>query len=252
MKRIALTLVAALLVAACSDSTAPGQPGTVSLSFTTGSAGPAPAAPGLFLSAAAIDLTDGSSNTLTLDRVEVVLREIELQRVEVVDCDVEPEPDGCEKFEAGPLVLDLVLDGQVEQKFAIPVDPGMYDEIEFEIHKVTGDDPAAFLSAHSDLMDKSIRVQGSFNGQPFTYENDLDVEQEFDFPTPLIVDETTSSANVTVLLDVDAWFRDGSGNLVNPQDGNKGGQHESLIKENIKQSTEAFEDHDSDGEPDIS
>jgi hypothetical protein len=51
-------------------------------------------------------------------------------------------------------------------------------------------------------------------------------------------------------LDLDQWFRDLASNLINPQDGNKGGQHESLVKENIKQSIEAFEDHDSDGEPD--
>jgi len=95
-------------------------------------------------------------------------------------------------------------------------------------------------------------VQGSYNGQPFTYETDLDVEQEFDLSPPVVVTTETASTNVTVLLGVDSWFRDGSGNLVNPQDGNKGGQHESLVKENIKQSIEAFEDHDSDGEPDDS
>ncbi|MEE8192487.1 MAG: hypothetical protein V3T74_07050, partial [Gemmatimonadales bacterium] len=128
----------------------------------------------------------------------------------------------------------------------------MYDEVEFEIHKVSTDDPedAQFREDHPDMVGKSIRVQGTFNTQPFTYETDLDVEQEFDLSPPLEVTDGSTPTNVTVLLDLDQWFRDLAGNLVNPQSGNKGGENEGLVKENIKQSIEAFEDHDSDGEPD--
>jgi hypothetical protein len=82
------------------------------------------------------------------------------------------------------------------------------------------------------------------------YETDLDVEQEFDLVPPITVTETTGAANVTVLLDLNQWFRDGSGNLLNPETGNKSGVNESLIKENIKQSVEAFEDDDHDGHDD--
>jgi hypothetical protein len=255
MKRATLVLGAALLVAACSDSTGPNSQAGVSLSFAAPSLGAAPASPGMSMSIAAIDLTDGQGNTLTLDRVEIVLREIELQRQSAPGCDNLPDNDDCEKFEAGPVLLDLPLDGTVETMVSIAPDPDVYDEVEFEIHKISSSDQedAAFRTAHPDFAGKSIRVQGSFNGQPFTYETDLDVEQEFDLSPPLTVGtETAAGTNVTIMVDVDAWFRDLSGTLVNPQDGNKGGQHESLVKENIKQSIEAFEDHDSDGEPDIS
>jgi hypothetical protein len=255
MKRISLTLVAALLVAACSDSTGPNSQPGVSLSFSAPTVGAAPSSPGVFMSVAAIDLTDGQGNTLTLDKVEIVLREIELQRQSASGCDALPDNDDCEKFETGPVLLDLPLDGSVSTIVTIAPDPDVYDEVEFEIHKISSSDEedAAFRTAHPDFAGKSIRVQGSFNGQPVTYETDLDVEQEFNLNPPLTVSgETVGGTNVTVMLDVDAWFRDLSGDLVNPQDGNKGGQHESLVKENIKQSIEAFEDHDSDGEPDIS
>ena len=251
MKRTTLILAAAVLVAACSDSTSPTGEQGVSLSFTTGAAGPS-TAPGAFFSMASDTLSDGQ-NELIITKAEVVLREIELKRVETIDCDaLEPDDDECEKFETAPILFDLPLNGGVEQDTAILVPAGMYDEVEFDIHKVSNDDPedAAFRAAHPDMVGKSIRVQGSYNGQPFTYETDLDVEQEFDLSPPLVVTAEMTSTNVTVLLGVDSWFRDGSGNLVNPQDGNKGGQHESLVKENIKQSIEAFEDHDSDGEPD--
>ena len=98
------------------------------------------------------------------------------------------------------------------------------------------------------MVDKSIRVQGTFNGAPFTYETDLNVKQELNLSPPLMIDNATGTTNVTVRIDLDAWFRDGSGNLVNPGSGNKGGANEGLIKENIKQSMEAFEDEDRDGD----
>ena len=76
----------------------------------------------------------------------------------------------------------------------------------------------------------------------------MDVEQEFDLPEPLTVVDGASSTNVTIRVDLSKWFLDGSGNLVDPDTGNKGGENESLIKENIKQSIEAFEDRDRDGD----
>ncbi len=252
MKRTNLILAAAVLVAACSDAAGPAQEAGVSLSFTAG-AGPA-AASGALFSMASDTLSDGQSNVLILTQVEVVLREIELKRQSAPGCDDLPGDDDCEKFEVGPVLLDVPLNGETGTLITIMPDPDTYDEIEFEIHKISSSDEedAAFRAAHPDFAGKSIRVQGSYNGQPFTYETDLDVEQEFDLAPPIVVTAEMTSTNVTVLLGVDSWFRDGSGDLVNPQDGNKGNQHESLVKENIKQSIEAFEDHDSDGEPDDS
>jgi hypothetical protein len=223
----------------------------VSLSFSTGPAsGPAAASTASFAISAG-DLTDSKGNTLTIDSAHVVLRQIELKRAEVMDCGAEPQPDGCEEFETGPILVALDPNGGTQQQVTIPVPPGSYDEIEFEIHKVSTDAPedADFRTAHSDMVDKSIRVWASYNGGPqVTYVTDLDVEQEFDLANPLVVVDGTSSTNVTIRVDLSKWFVDGSGDLVDPATGNKGGENESLIKENIKQSIEAFEDKDRDGD----
>ncbi len=240
-------VVAALFLASCSgDSTGLGT--TVSLSFSTPAGSGTAAAPfsaspftgGLSLSP--VTFTSGS-NVLVITKAEVVLREIELERVEVVDCDVEPEPEGCEAFEVGPVVIELPLDGATQQHITIAIEPGTYDEIEFDIHKVSGNDPedATFAAAHPDLVDKSIRVQGTFNGQAFTYESDLNVEQELPLP-PLVIDATTTTTGVTIRVDLDAWFRAADGGLVDPATANKGGPNENLVKDNIKNSMEAFED----------
>lgn len=106
MKRTTLILAAAVLVAACSDTSGLGTEAGVSLSFTSG-AGPA-AASGAFLSMASDTLSDGQSNELILTRVEVVLREIELKRQSAPGCDDLPGNDDCEKFEVGPVLLEKI------------------------------------------------------------------------------------------------------------------------------------------------
>lgn len=248
MRSIALSLiVTAALLAACSDGAPDGS--RVSLTFASSSTSGVQPAAGFFASMAPPVTFDDGQNELVIEKVEIVLREIELERIEVVDCDVEPEPAGCEDFEVGPILLDLPLGGGTMKQVTIPIEAGTYDEIEFEIHKVSGDDPedAEFRAAHPDMVDKSIRVTGTFNGQAFTYVTDLNVEQELDLVPALVIDENTVTTNVTILVNLDAWFRDGAGALVDPASANKGEVNENLVKDNIKDSIEAFEDEDEDG-----
>jgi hypothetical protein len=44
------------------------------------------------------------------------------------------------------------------------------------------------------------------------------------------------------------WFRDAGGSLVDPSTANKGAANENLVKDNIRDSIDAFEDADRDGE----
>jgi hypothetical protein len=252
-----MALAAVLIMAACSDGTAPGNQPGLSLSFSTRAPAGTQAA-GFFASPLADTLDDGQ-NVLIIDRAEIVLREIELERMND-DCDddfpgdssSDSDDDGCEEFETAPMLIDLPLNGTVETQITIEVPPDIYDELEFEIHKVSNDDPedADFRAQHPDMVGKSIRVTGTFNGEAFTYESDLDVEQEHDLVPPLVVDESMTLTNVTVLLDLSVWYVDGAGNLLDPRTANKGGVNEGIVKENIKQSVEAFEDEDRDGDDD--
>ena len=242
--------LAALAVMACSDGTGPGT--SVSLSFATRpSAGAltaafgAPRAPGI---AFAGDTLKDGTNTLIITSAQIVLREIELKRQEVVNCDVTPEPAGCEDFEIGPVLVDLPLGPGTKEQVTVDLPPGTYTEVEFEVHKISLDaEDAAFRTAHPEFAEKSIRVQGTFNGVAFTYESDLDVEQELDLAPPLVIADSVTATNLTVRVGLANWFLALDGKLVNPATGNKGGANESLVKENIKQSIEAFEDRDEDG-----
>lgn len=97
----------------------------------------------------------------------------------------------------------------------------------------------------------SIRVEGTFDGQAFVFETDLNVEQELNFFPPLVIGESVST-NITIKVGLDSWFLDANGQTVNPETGNDGEVNENLIKENIKNSIEAFEDKDRDGDDDRS
>lgn len=251
MKRLILGLIMAAAVAGCSDTTVPLAFRDVQVSFATQSPVPAFSRSGP-TTAPAIALDDtlvSGADTLILTSAEIVLREVELKRSDVTDCDSEPDDDGCQQFAVGPVLVSLPLQAGAEVQFELDIPQGTYSEIEFDIHKVSDDDPAdaAFRQAHPEFIDQSIRVAGTFNGAAFVFETDLGIEQELDLSPPLVVDEGSDATNVTVFVNLDVWFRDLSGNLINPVSGNKGEQNESLVKENIKDSFEAFEDEDRDG-----
>jgi hypothetical protein len=136
----------------------------------------------------------------------------------------------------------------VQTEFELDIPPGTYTEIEFNIHKVE-DEPSdiVFLQQHPEFDGLSIRVMGSFNGNAFLFESDLGVEQELDLVPALVVEEGSGSTNITVFVDIDAWFRDQSGGLIDPDTANEGGPNKSLVEDNIEESMEAFEDDDRSG-----
>ncbi len=236
----------------CGDATGPGTAPKVSLAFSTRapSQSTASAAAHDGFSSPANDTTRDGTNTLVITRAQMVLREIELERQEVVDCDAEPEPAGCEDFETGPVLIDLPLGPGATPRVEVDIPLGTYVEVEFEVHKVSKDDPedAAFRQAHPDFVDKSIRVEGTFNGVSFTYETDLNVEQELDLVPPLLISDTTTRTNLTIRVVLADWFRSADGRLIDPATANKGGVNENLVKDNIKRSMKAFEDRDNDGD----
>lgn len=263
-----LTLLSTALafgLAACSDGDdAPVGPsggsggngtGAVSLSLAVRSPSTAAFARG---GGALFDIVqnDGASE-LVIQRVAMVLREIELERQFDDDCDdrMPGDDDDCEEFSTGPMLLEFPVDGSVDQVLSISGVPAdVYDEVEFEIHKPEDDtqEDLAFIQAHPDFERVSIRVEGTFDGEPFTYLTDLNEEQEHALVPPLEVAAGSGPVNVTLSIDLTTWFRTAAGDLVDPRTANDGGPNEQLVENNIERSIDAFEDDDRDGEDDAS
>lgn len=256
-----LVIAATVALGACSDGAGPPGAGRISFAVSTRQPSAAPVPPAGQAVSASLQsgspetFTDGT-NTLVIASVELVLREVELKRVDEDNCETasggvagesESGAEGCEELEAGPFLLDLPL-GSTERLFSADVPAGSYDEVEFEVHKPEDDGNAvdrAFLAAHPDFARISIRVKGTFNGADFTYWSDLNVEQELELDPPLVVSAGTP-VTLTVRLDLDGWFRSGT-TVVDPRTANEGGVNENLVRDNITMSFESFRDDDEDG-----
>ncbi|MDH3297728.1 MAG: hypothetical protein OEM96_05575 [Gemmatimonadota bacterium] len=253
LKAVALASLALVSAACGEDTTGPGGTNaSVSLSVAVPAAAPVPAIHPAF----PLDIVynDGVA-TLTLTRVALVLRDVELEK-QFDECDpiTASGDDGCEEFNAGPVILELPMDGTVDNSFSISGVPAdTYDELEFKVHKPednTAED-LAFIAANPDFDGVSIRVEGDFDGQSFVYETDLNEEQEVQLSPPLVVTDGTS-LNVTFSVDVGTWFRALDGSLIDPVTANKGQPNENLVKDNIRSSIDVFEDNDRDGHDDSS
>jgi hypothetical protein len=279
--RLASAVSLAGVLIACSDGSAPTTRSQVTFNLATGS-----------LSSAALLVSDTfatPTDTLVLDSVQLVLRDIKFQRINEDACDGEHNDDGdddhdsddgarppvlaaslhddhgdddgdngeddaCESFNAGPYLLDLPLGPDVVKAFSVAVDTGTFDQLRFKLHKPEDDsgDPRdiAFLAAHPEFANISIRAVGTFNGEPFEFTSDLDAQQRMDLVPPLVVAGSMQNVDVTIKVDVSGWFADQAGGLVNPASGNKGEPNEDLVKDNIRDSFHAFRDDDQDGEDD--
>ncbi len=230
--------------------------------------------------ASGLTLSDGT-NTLVITTAEVVLREIELKRTDVTACagsggillqqglaadqgdddpvdhdagddkggnrddDSDDDRDGCEKFETGPRLVSLPLDGGVSEQVIAAVPEGTYDRLEFEVHKLSDDNGSDILRDRPDLADASIRIVGTFNGASFVFVSDESFEQRVELEPPVVVGAGGSDVNVTLSIDIGKWFTNASGMLVDPNQ-----VDDDIIEDGIDDSFACFEDDDRDGDDD--
>lgn len=226
-------LFTAIALSACADGTGPGDgsvPVTLSIGAGTGSGAGAP------LAASAITL---GGNTIQVDEVQLVLRKIALHRqADGEDCDEAGEAS-CDVLWLGPMLVDLDLDGTTSRAFTAEVAPGTFRRMLFQIHKPAGQADLAFVALNPGMAGVSVRVTGTFDGEPFGYTTDLTVVQHTALEPPLEVAEGVPTA-LTLWVDVDTWFHNQTGTgLINPGELGVGGQLDARIRQNIRQSFRA-------------
>lgn len=184
------------------------------------------------------------SSHVALTEVKLLVREIEFES----DLEDDGVAEDSLEFETGPLVISLNLDSSVTPVAVHDVKAGTYDEIEFKLHKPedteTPPDPDFKIGTSGDER-FSIIVRGTYYGQDFLFRSTQNMEQEIELPEPLVLEEDRQ-VNVTLNVDLSTWFVDQQGNDIDPTLE----QNRQAIDESIKQSFEAFEDNDIDGEVD--
>ena len=173
-----LAAVVVVGAVACTDSTTAG----VGLAFSTRN-NPANLAVAQQGDSTVVAL---GNDTIIIRNVQLVLREIELKRVDdALDCPDSnasgSDDDACEEFETGPVLVELPLGNSTDKVITVEVPVGIYDEVQFEIHHPEAPEDATFIAAHPDFDGVSIRVTGTYSQagtrSDFTFTTDLNQEQ---------------------------------------------------------------------------
>jgi len=245
-------IAALITLAACSSDLTGNNRHPVQLSFTT-RAGAASAFNGV-----AGDLVVGSGDELVLNKVQLVFAKLELDKAGVTDCVGEDEDDDnggdedrsrrgeeCEEISLDPLLVNVPVDDALHPVINVPLPAGTFSELEARLAPAR-DRFTTFNTANPDLVGKSVRVEGTFKGTPFVFTSSIRSKLELEFDPPLVIDETTK--NATVSIDVRKWFLDRDGRVIDPTTGTDGSSNRFQIENNIRRSFHAFEDDDERGE----
>jgi hypothetical protein len=227
MKSI-VAILAVVAAAACGG-------GSMSLSVRTG-------APTGTVASSALTLSNG----VTLSRIRMVITKVELELARTADAgaaDLEEH-----EMKAGPFVIDLsgtALDSGAPVSVASADLPaGTYKEIKFKIHKpeqteqgVSADPGLTAMAAAG----ASIVVDGTIDGNAFTFSTPMDVEQQLEGSFDL-----ASGGNLTLNVDATSWFGGSGSARLDPRDTSM----RSQIEANIQRSFKAYRDNNHDGHED--
>lgn len=232
---LGLAVVLAFGLTAC-DSTGPSS--GVQVAFQTASSGAASVS-GSGVSASLSDAPEasaaisfqGSNGTLEIDTAHLVVTDFELERAGV-SCDSAQNEDACEKFEGGPQLVELPLDGGTAVAVSQQVPADSYAELDFEVDDLEDDDGGEEHQSEQELLqdiqdqftdwpqDGSLRVTGTFtpsdgsSAREFTAYFEAEIEVEREFPSPLVVEEGAGNRTVTVTVDPSVWFTRADGSVV--------------------------------------
>lgn len=177
----------------------------------------------------------GGGHTLDLQSADVVFSEVTFEGRDVdtaddddSDSDSDSDHDGNSKFRSGAITLALPLEGGVVTPFTGQLPVGTYRGVEMD---------AEF-----------IRLRGTYDGQSFDVTVPLNAELELDFNPPLAVTESGDPVNVSVKIDVAAWFKDASGNTIDPRQLATNSTLRAEFRNRVRASFKAFEDSDRDAD----
>jgi hypothetical protein len=235
MRNLVAVLLPALAVACGGGSNA------LSLSARAGSAASTSSAlSSSALRAPALTLSNG----ITVDRLRLVIRKLELERASATPDDA----TDLQEFEAGPFLLDLSaaqLSGSVQTIVTTEVPAGTYRELKFELHKPDASEPGVAADPNLAALaaaQQSLIVDGTIDGQPFTFTSSVDAQQEFEGT----FDVSSGAQNITLNIDVTGWFGGSGSARLDPRVSND----RSQIENNIHASFRVFDDEDRDGRED--
>lgn len=220
------------LIASCSNSTEPTTTG--SLSFST-----------KYNVAALAKISDLlAADSIKITKATYILREIKFKT----------QKDSTEGlFKTTPLVLELNLNGNVQDVGVLSVPFGTYTRLEFDIHRAEASDTTSMSSDQRVKIrpffvgDKySVIIEGKvYEGttqRTFVYKSKINAKQKIDLVQPLVVSYADPAVNATMLISSNGWFKENN-TLLDPADT----KNETKINDNIRRSIKIIKDKNKDG-----
>lgn len=173
----------------------------------------------------------------SLTEIKLLVEELELES---------SADDDSLDLEVDDFVVDLPLDGSEFNLASANVPSGIYEEfeMEFEYSDDTNVNDSDFIKESGDDDGYTIVIKGIYNGEEFMYRSEEDFEIELEFEPPFEVNDNSSS--IAINIDPAGWFKDSSGNDLDPNDSSNSEQ----IDENIGNSFDVEEDDDNDDDDD--
>ncbi|MBL0939205.1 MAG: hypothetical protein IBJ03_09935 [Gemmatimonadaceae bacterium] len=202
-------------------------------------------------------LISRDDDELLVTKAQIVIKNVKLKRTSA-SCDDDDDDDrgsnrrddGCPTMHVGPYLVDMAVTGVDGGRLSGDLPGGSYSAGRFDIHKVTSSrsDDLAFRQAHPDFRDISVRLEGTYNGTPFTFVSDVNAKLDVPLPEPLAIGGDID--NITVTIDVGSWFVNTSGGLYSPALANTPGLIRARVDNNIRFAFKAFRDKNRDGRKD--
>jgi hypothetical protein len=258
---LSLLSVAVGVVACSADSLVnPDAARPVTLSIATRAATPLAAMK--LPNGLSLDVTSGANggivvtnggNTLEIDSVKVVFARVVLYKATDTACGDDEHNDAadaqCTELKSGPILVDFPLTPGAQTLFSVPAPLGTYAGMKLHVHNpslgLSGPDVQAFVAAHPEFANKSIRVVGKFNGADFVWTGDPVALMEQAFVPPLEVSDA-NGLSLTLKVDVASWFTNAeTGALLDPHT-----TYYPTIAANIAHSFHTFQDEDHHGDDD--
>ena len=191
------------------------------------------------------------TDTLIVTSAKMVLRDVRLQGASA-NCVANDSTltAGCATVRLRPMLLDLPVNGTDGGRVTVTSPRGTFSTVKLDLHKPVATDAAdaAFLLTNPTFADASVRLEGTFNGAPFTYTTD--VSETLTVPLTAAVSGSNETQNITVVVDLAKWFWGAESGLYSPTAAGEPGAVADAVKANVRTSLKAFRDQNRDGVPD--
>ena len=155
----------------------------------------------------------------------------------------------CPEIRVGPFLVDIPVTGEDGARIAVDVPAGTYGNVRMKLHKVDANNALnlPFQQQNPDFRNISVRLEGTYNRVPFVFTNDLTTMINVPLVKPLVI---KTGDQITVSVDVSAWFVRAAGGLYSPALANTPGSIRGTVSGNIERAFRAFRDQNRDGRED--